>query len=76
MPGNYKKVDKYWTIQDVQSTSSSVSVDFAGPLPPGDRLLVLTDDYSRFPEVEIIKSTSAKTVIPNRDNIFSRQGIP
>ena len=52
-----------------------MSVDFAGPLPSGDLLPVVTDDYSRFPEVEIIKSTSAKTVILNLD-IFSRQGIP
>ena len=27
-----------------------VSVGFAGPLPSGDMLPVVTDDYSRFPE--------------------------
>ena len=31
---------------------------------------------SRFPEVEIAGSTSAKTVIPKLDSIFARQGIP
>ena len=53
-----------------------VSVYFAGPLPSGDMLLVTTDDYSCFPEVEIIKSTSATNVITNLDNVFSRYGIP
>ncbi|XP_014673938.1 PREDICTED: mitochondrial-processing peptidase subunit alpha-like [Priapulus caudatus] len=41
-----------------------ISIDFLGPLPSGDVLLVAIDNYSRFPEVEIISSTSAKTVIP------------
>ncbi|XP_064631680.1 uncharacterized protein K02A2.6-like [Lineus longissimus] len=55
---------------------SEVSMDFAGPLPSNDMLLTVVDDYSRFPEVEIINSTAAKTVIPKLDNIFARQGIP
>ena len=38
--------------------------------------MVITDDYSRFPEIEIIRSTSASTVIPRVDAIFSRHGIP
>ena len=40
-----------------------VAVDLAGPFPSGEYLLVITDEYSRFPEV-VISSTSAKTVIP------------
>ena len=55
---------------------SHVSVDFNGPLPSNEMLLVVTDDYSRFPEVEIVSSTAARTVLPKLDNIFSRQGIP
>ncbi|KAK7111230.1 hypothetical protein V1264_010901 [Littorina saxatilis] len=55
---------------------SEVSIDFAGPFPSGEYLLVVTDDYSRFPEVEILTSTSAKAVIPKLDAIFSRFGIP
>ncbi|KAK3720930.1 hypothetical protein QZH41_014537, partial [Actinostola sp. cb2023] len=47
-----------------------------GPFPSGDYLLVVLDEYSRFPEVEIVTSTSARAVIPKLDAIFSRQGIP
>ena len=54
----------------------SVSVDFAGPFPSGDYLLVVIDDYSRFPEVEIVSSTSSRAILPELDQIFSRQGIP
>ena len=32
--------------------------------------------YSRFPEAEIVSSTSAKATIPKLDAIFARQGIP
>ena len=39
-------------------------------------MLVVTDEYSRFPIVEILESTSAKTVIPKLDSILSCRGIP
>ena len=51
-------------------------MDFCGHFPNGDYLLVVTDDFSRFPKVEILRSTSAKAVIPHLDSIFARQGIP
>ena len=53
-----------------------VAVDFAGPFPSGDYIMVVTDEFSRFPEVEILTSTSARAVIPKLDAIFARQGIP
>ena len=39
-------------------------------------LMVAIDEYSRFPEVEILTSTSARAVIPKLDAIYARQGIP
>ena len=54
----------------------NISVDFCGPFPSGDYLLVPMDDYSRYPEVEILKSTSSKSTIPKLDKIFSAFGIP
>ncbi len=53
-----------------------VSTDFCGPFKSGEHLLVVIDGYSRFPEVEIVTSTSARSVIPRLDSIFVRQGIP
>ncbi|PIK34808.1 hypothetical protein BSL78_28364 [Apostichopus japonicus] len=52
-----------------------VSIDFSD-LPTGEHLLVIIDDYSRFPVVEILTSTSSKAVIPHLDRIFALFGIP
>ena len=52
-----------------------VSVDFK-VLPNSEYLLVITDDYSRYPIVEIITSTAAKVVIPLIDKVFAEFGAP
>ena len=54
----------------------TVHMDFFGPLPSGEYLLVLIDAYSRYPAVEIVQSTSASSVIPKMDKIFAMFGIP
>ena len=51
-------------------------MDFLGPLPSGDHLMVVIDKYSHFPEVEIVTSASARSTISKLDAIFARQGIP
>ena len=53
-----------------------VHLDFYGPLPSGEHLLVCIDRYSRYPEVEIVRSTKAASVIPRLDKIFSVHGLP
>lgn len=55
---------------------TELSADFMGPLPTGEYLFVIHDDYSRFPVVEIINSTSASTVVPVLDRVFALLGIP
>ena len=49
-----------------------VVVDFAGPFPTGEYIMVVTDEFSGFPEVEILTSTSARAVLPKLDAIFAR----
>ncbi len=53
-----------------------VATDFLGLFPTGEYLLVVIDEFSRFPEVEVLTTVSAKAVLPKLDAIFSRQGIP
>ena len=43
----------------------TVHVDFCGPFPTGEYLLVTIDAYSRFPEVEIVQSTQLKQQFPS-----------
>ena len=51
-------------------------MDFLGPLPSGEMLLVVIDQYSRFPEVEILRSTAASATMPKLDSIFAHHGYP
>ena len=59
-----------------QGPWQKVHADFYGPLPSGEYLLVVIDRYSRYPEVEIVRSTKASSVIPKFDKIFATHGIP
>jgi hypothetical protein len=55
---------------------AKIDMDFWGPLPSGEYLLVMIDKYSRYPVVEIVRSTSADAVVPHIDKIFSTHGFP
>lgn len=52
-----------------------LSADHWGPLPDGKHLLVVIDDLSRYPEVAVVKGTSAHANIPALDDIFARHGF-
>ena len=47
-----------------------ISVDFA-EIPNKEYLLLITDDYSRYPVVGTVKLTAATTVKPKLDKVFS-----
>ena len=49
----------------------TIHADFYGPLPTGQYIIVLIDKYSRYPEAEVVNSTSAKALIPKLDAIFA-----
>ena len=52
-----------------------VSADFAD-VGNGQYLLVVVDDFSRYPEDEIISSLTAKVVIQKLEGLFARWGTP
>lgn len=54
----------------------TVHIDFCGPFPDGQYLLVVIDAYSKFPEVELVNSTSASATLPKLERIFATHGIP
>ena len=54
----------------------TVHIDFCGPFPSGEYLLVVIDAYSRFPEVDIVHSTKATTIISKLEHIFATHGVP
>ena len=53
-----------------------ITIDFFGPLPSGESLLVTKDLYSRYPFIEIMKNTTANSVINRFEKLFSMFGYP
>jgi hypothetical protein len=54
-----------------------ISIDFlSAGLPTGEYLLVLVDEYSRYPFAEVVKSTAMKDILTVRKKIFSIFGFP
>ena len=54
----------------------TVEIDFCGPFPNGEYALVITDQYSRYPEVEFVTSTSVRPVRRKLKKVFAVYGIP
>lgn len=50
--------------------------DFCGPFPNGQYALVVTDQYSRYPEVEFVTTTSFEATRRKLKDIFSTHGVP
>ena len=53
-----------------------LSNEFCGPFPSGYYLMVIIDEYSRYPVVESLTSLTAISVIPLLDKTISIFGIP
>uniref|UniRef100_A0A1I8IKK8 Reverse transcriptase n=1 Tax=Macrostomum lignano TaxID=282301 RepID=A0A1I8IKK8_9PLAT len=53
----------------------SIGADFVGPIN-NNMLLVCVDRYSRFPEVQLMQTTTAEALIPRLREMFARFGIP
>lgn len=53
-----------------------IAIDFMGPLPEGQWLLVVVDYYSRFMEVAEMTQITARNTIGELVTIFGRFGIP
>jgi hypothetical protein len=54
---------------------SCIHVDFYGPAPTGEHLLVLLDETTGFPEVEIMNKTTAFHTIRAFEKVFARPGL-
>ena len=52
-----------------------IQIDFAGPVQ-GKMLLVCTDAHSKWPEIVIMKDTTAEETVEVLRSIFARMGLP
>ena len=53
-----------------------VELDFCGPFPNGEYAMVLTDQFSRYPEVEFTRSIAIAPVRERLKKIFATHGVP
>ena len=50
---------------------TKISVDFFGPVPTGETLLVIIDLYTQFPFIYLMKSTSCDREVEKFEHLFS-----
>ncbi|XP_055586012.1 uncharacterized protein K02A2.6-like [Uranotaenia lowii] len=53
-----------------------IAIDFMGPLPSGEYLLVVIDYFSRYKEVEIMNRITSRDTVDKLNQIFTRLGYP
>lgn len=53
-----------------------VAIDLMGPLPSGDYVFVCVDYYSRYYEIDILKSTTTERIIDSLEKMFLTHGLP
>lgn len=53
-----------------------VAIDFLGPMPTGEYILVIVDYYSRFMEIEIMHRITAQETIKRLRRVFRTWGPP
>ena len=52
-----------------------LAIDLLGPLPINETISVVVDYYSRYYEINILRSTVASRVISSLQDMFSRHGL-
>ncbi|XP_022797622.1 uncharacterized protein K02A2.6-like [Stylophora pistillata] len=53
-----------------------LAIDLLGPLPSAESVLVIIDYFSRYYEVEVMRSTTSEKVIECLEKIFTTHGLP
>ncbi|XP_055632618.1 uncharacterized protein K02A2.6-like [Toxorhynchites rutilus septentrionalis] len=65
-----------WLELSILVPDADVAIDFLGPLPSGDYLLVIIDCFSRYKEVEVLRKITACETANRLESIFVRLGYP
>ena len=59
-----------------QGPWESIAMDLMGPLPSGESILVVTDYFSRYFEIVVLRNTSAEIIKEHLVEMFARFGLP
>lgn len=52
------------------------AIDYLGPLPSGENILVAVDYYSRYYETAVVRTITSEKTIECLEAIFARHGLP
>lgn len=55
---------------------TKLAIDVCGPFPTGEQVVVLTDYYSRWPEVKILQSVTSENILKWLLSVFATHGFP
>lgn len=75
-PPTSKKMEPLRMTKMPSTAWQTVYADFCGPFPTGEKMFVVIDGHSRYPEVAIMKTTTTEKVISQLQHIFARHGYP
>ena len=53
-----------------------LAIDLMGPLPSGDYVFVCVDYYSRYYEIDILRTITSEKIIDSLEQIFIVHGLP
>ena len=54
---------------------SKLAIDVCGPFPTGEQIVVLTDYYSRWPEIKILPSVTSRNILIRLFSVFATHGF-
>ena len=53
---------------------SQLAIDVCGPFPTGEYIVVVTDNYSRWPEAKILKTVTSASILMWLNEVFAQHG--
>ena len=59
-----------------QSPWSDLAADLLGPMPSNDYLFVVVDYYSRYFEVDILRTANTASIVESLQHMFTTHGLP
>ena len=63
-------------VERFQGPWCAVAIDYLGPLPSGEHILVVVDYYSRYYVVAVVRTITSEKTIECLETIFARHGLP
>jgi hypothetical protein len=55
---------------------SQLAIDVCGPFPTGEYIVVVTDNYCRWPKAKILKTVTSASILKWLNKVFAQHGYP